>query len=597
MNRYRLKYFYIFIIVAFLILFSRMLYLQIIVAPHFRALAKENTIRKIPIRAERGEIYSTDGVILAKNSIYFKLSLLSFEIENLDETLKKLKTIISLTPQEEERVRFGVAQNMMEPVLVKDMLNYETFCRLAEIKADYKGIYLEVQPIRDYPLKNVGAHILGYDGFVTESELKSQKGLATGDIIGKDGLEQYYDKEIRGKKGAARIQVDVRGRMITSVGTDFPTVGDNLLLTIDSRLQRFCNKELATAIHEIEAVNGEPSGGAVVVMNVNSGAILAMASYPDYDPNLFSQGISSKDYNKIILNPATPLLNRVIQGAYPCASTFKLITSAAALQEGLITGRESLYCSGKYDLDGHIFNCFVTTGHGTISFKEAIAYSCDVVFYMLATKFNLNKFLQYIADFGLGKQLGIDLPGESSGLLPTPEWKQKTYDEDWFPGDTVNLSIGQGFVEVTPLQVVSFTAATANGGTLYKPYVVQKLFSNSGRELKDRTPQIIRKIPVEPKYFQLIREGMHGAVEYGTAKAAYNNKISIAGKTGTAENFPTQYNPYGRNHTWFTGFAPYEHPEIAVTVFLEKSGGFGGQKSCLTGRHIFEKYAELYKKK
>ncbi len=593
MKKNRIIYLYILAMFAIVILISRMAWIQIVNADKYEELAKENTIRKIPVKANRGDIYSSDGQILVKNSIYFKLSLLSFEIESAPAVLSAINKIVPLSPSRRKTVLSALSQNTMEPVLVKDMLDYDTFCRLSEIRADYNGIYLEVVPVRDYPLATFACHCLGYDGLITEEELKlrNKNEYAPGDNIGKDGLEKFYDKLLRGRKGASRIQVDVRGRMVSSVGTIFPETGDNLVLTIDSRLQKVCEKELKSAVESIEAVNGESSGGAAVVLDINTGEVLAMASFPVYNPNYFSHGITNKQYNEIISNRATPLLNRVIHGAYPCASTFKLITTSAALEEKLAGPNGYFYCPGNFNLDGHIFNCFVTSGHGTISFNDAIAYSCDVVYYMLAVKFDLNRFLMYIHQFGLGNRLGIDLPGENPGLVPSPEWKKKVYKEDWYPGDTVNLSIGQGFVEVTPLQVASFTSAVANGGFLYKPFVVKYVVTADGKILKKVEPVVVHKVPVSAANFEMVRKGMRSAVLYGTAKAANSEKIAIAGKTGTAENFPTPENPFGRNHTWFTSFAPYEKPEIAVTVFLEKSGGFGGERTSVVARKIYEEYA------
>ena len=591
MKKERIIFLYIFLALLFFALTTRIAYLQFIKGNYYNSAGYENTIRNIPINPARGDIYSSDGVILAKSAFYFKLSLLSFEVKNPSAVLSALAKIVPLTEIEKKFIIQSLKKNTLAPVLVKDMIDYETFCRLAEIKSDYSGIYLEAQPIRDYPLGSSTCHLLGYDGLITEEELKNQSFYSMGDNIGKDGIEKEYDSSLRGVKGADRIQVDVSGKLSSVVDTIFPKRGDNLVLTIDYNLQKTTEKALNKAVSEIEATNGEKSGGAVIVLNANSGEILAMASYPQYDPNLFAKGISQKDYDTIIRNKATPLLNRVIHGAYPCASTFKLITAASSLDYGIVAPDDYFYCQGSYNLDGHIFNCFVTSGHGSVSFRESMAYSCDVVYYMLAVKFPIDIFLKYISDFGLGKKTGIDLPGENPGLLPSPQWKKNVYKEDWFPGDTVNLSIGQGFVEVTPIQVALFTSAVANGGTIYKPYLLKRSISAEGKMINTEKTEILNKVNIDERYFKVVREGMRGAVEYGTAGAADSNFVKVAGKTGTAENFPTEYNPYGRNHTWFTSFAPYENPEIVVTVFLEKSGGFGGEKSAKVARAIYdEKY-------
>lgn len=585
----KIPFLYFLLILCFVILVFRLWFLQIHKYNEFKSLAEDNTIRSIPMPSERGQIFSGDNEILVKNSIYFKLSLLGIEVENISEMLDKISEITPLTKEDREYLKKRVAERSLDPILVKDMLDYVTFCRLSEIKADYPGIMLEVQPIREYPFKTLACHVLGYDGPVTEEELKEGKGIyASGDFTGRDGIEKKYDKELRGHKGAAKVRVDVFGGLVDSVGTVYPKPGDTLYLTIDTKLQAATEKALKNAVLDLEAINGEKSGGAALVLNANTGAVLAMASYPIYDPNKFARGISQKDYDSLIQNTANPLLNRPIHGAYPCASTFKLITASAGLQEKLISANQYFYCSGSYDLHGHIFNCFVTTGHGGISFYEVMAYSCDVVFYQMANKFKLEKFLSYISEFGIGKKTGIDLPGENSGILPSPEWKKKNYDEDWYPGDTVNLSIGQGFIEVTPLQVARFTMAVANGGKLYKPYVVRQINSFSGDVVKVTKPINEHTLSISEANLNAVREGMKDAVLYGTAKRAYCDFVSIAGKTGTAENFPTPENPHGRNHTWFTSFAPYNKPEIVVTVLLEKSGGYGGEYSAKVAKRIYE---------
>lgn len=579
---------------AFLLLIWRIADMQIVHHSYYAERARENTLRDIPLSAERGRVFSSEGTVMVDNAIYFKLSLFSLENNDVAAILKKIGEIVPLSSKERSFVMNKAGEYSLDPIPVKDMLDYETFCKLAEIQEDCPGMRLEVQTIRKYPMKDFACHILGYDGLITEEELKLLDRLfyAPGDTVGKDGLEKQYDAVLRGRKGASKVEVDVSGRMARVVDTIFSRQGHSLELTVVPSVQMAAEQALREAITSIEARNGEKSGGAVVVMS-STGAVLAMASYPGYDPNLFARGISQKEYSSIIGNSATPLMNRAVHGAYPCASTFKLVTASAALQEGLAGADEHFYCPGFYDLGGHIFNCFVTSGHGDVSFRDSIAYSCDVVYYMLARKFKLESFLKYIASYGVGSKTGVDLPGETPGLLPDPFWKREAVKEEWYPGDTVNLSIGQGFIEVTPLQVARFTMAVANGGTLYRPYLVNRIITFDGKEVSCTKPEAERKVPIEDRHLQVVREGMRDAVLYGTAGAVDVSYVEVAGKTGTAENFPTPENPYGRNHTWFTSFAPYGRPEVIVTVFLEKSGGFGGELSTKVAGKVYEK---MYKK-
>ncbi len=589
MYKEKISVLYFMIIAGFMLLICRLWYLQFYERNEFIKLADDNTIRHIPMPAERGLVFSSDGEILVKNSIYFKASLLSIEVENISDTLDKISTVIPLSVKEIGYIKKKMSEYTLDPVIIKDMLDYGTFCRLAEIKAECPGLLLEVQPVRDYPFGVSACHVLGYDGPVSEEEVNNpDNDYSVGDFNGKDGVEKEYDERLRGKKGSANVRVNAAGRLIDAVGVDFPIPGDSVFLTIDSTLQLAAEKALRETIKELELKNGESSGGAAVVLNAKTGAVLAMASYPVYDPNKFARGISQKDYDDLINNKANPLLNRPIHGAYPCASTFKIITSSAALQEGLAGEHDHYYCKGFYDLQGHVFNCFVTSGHGWISFEEALAYSCDVVYYEIASRFKIEKFLKYIADFGIGSKTGIDLPGENSGHLPSEQWKIKTYGEPWYPGDTVNLSIGQGFVEVTPLQVARFTMAVANGGYLYRPYIVDRIESAFGNEVEKVKPHLERRLSIDERFLAAVRRGMRGAVSYGSGRAADCEYAEVAGKTGTAENFPTPENPKGLNHTWFTSFAPYGDPEIVATVLLEKSGGYGGELSAKIAKKIYD---------
>ncbi len=559
--------------------------------------AEDNMIRSVPIPSERGAIVDRHGTMLAKNSPHFTLSLLSFELRNPPAAVSAISEKLHLKPMETKELLKKIQANPADPIKIGKPIDYRDISRVAEILGDYPGLYIESLPLREYPLKQMACHILGYLGEINIEELEdySHAGYQIGDFIGKDGLEREYDIILKGQSGARKVLVNVEGKMSRYIGEDPPRTGDLLVLTIDSDLQKAAVEALSKTITSVTQKNGEPSGGAVVVMEANTGEILSLVSYPGFDPNLFARGISSKDYNKLISDKACPLLNRTIHCAYPCASTYKMITGASALQEGLVKRDSLFYCKGVYDVGGMPFNCFVKSGHGSINFIDAIAHSCDVVFYQLGDRLDLGRFLNYSKSFGIGSTTGVDLPSENCGLLPTPEWKKRVYHQEWYVGDTINLSIGQGFIGVTPLQLATATAAVANGGALYKPHIIKQIISPEGKVLKDSEITKVRTLPVEPAHLEVIRTGMRGAVLYGTAVSANSSNIEIAGKTGTAENFPTVENPHGRNHTWFTAFAPYKNPEIVITVFIEKSGGFGGQWCAPIARSIAEVYRDKKK--
>ncbi|MHC9538610.1 MAG: penicillin-binding protein 2 [Vulcanimicrobiota bacterium] len=580
------------LLLSLLVLVGRLIYMQVLKGDYYRKKSEDNMIRCLPVTADRGLILDRTGIIMAKNNPRFTVSLLSFELRNPAAAISELVKKLNLKPAEVQELYKKVQMNTFEPIKIRHAVDFCGLSKLAEIQGDYPGIYIESYPLREYPQKKSAGHMLGYTGEINAEELEelSQKGYQIGDVIGKDGLERKFDYALKGIKGERQVLVNVEGRMARFIGETPARTGSAVVLNIDSELQHIAESALASTVKAVTRKNGDPSGGAVVALSPRTGEIYAMASYPDYDPNLFAKGISEKDYLRLIRDPACPLLNRTIQCSYPCASTFKMITGSSALNEGIINRGSQFYCGGVYDVGGMPFNCFVRSGHGSISFIDAIAHSCDVVFYMLATKLKLDRFLDYAHQFGIGSVTGIDLPGETEGLLPTPLWKKKNLKEEWYLGDTVNMSIGQGFLGVTPLQLAVATAAVANGGTLYRPHLVKRIVTASGKVEGEFSPFVIRKISIAPEHFQAIRDGMRGAVQYGTGAAAHSSVVEIAGKTGTAENYPTVDNPHGRNHTWFTSFAPYRNPEIVVTVFIEKSGGFGGEWGAPIARRVIEAY-------
>ncbi|HPZ08019.1 MAG TPA: penicillin-binding transpeptidase domain-containing protein, partial [Candidatus Eremiobacteraeota bacterium] len=365
--------------------------------------------------------------------------------------------------------------------------------------------------------------------------------------------------------------------------------------TLDIDIQRICENELDLILKKLAGEQGKTKAGAVVVLSVKTGELLAMCSKPDFNPNLFSTGISEKDYKELIKNPWHPLFNRSIAGLYPPASTFKIITASAALQEHRTSPWTPFYCSGYIKVEDKIFNCDLRTGHGKIDFTNSIAESCDIVYYQLGLELGLKKIQTYAREFNIGLLTGIELPGESAGLLPTSEWKEKTIGEKWYVGDTVNLSIGQGYLLTTPLQMAVATAILANGGIYNPPHLVKKIESEQGDIIFEYKPENIRHIQVDTANLEVIKKGMRLAVTKGTSTAANIPEIAIAGKTGTAENVATPENPTGENHTWFVTYAPSDDPEIAIAVFLEQAGGYAGKTAVPLGTEIIKNYFNIKK--
>jgi len=582
--------------IACLLLIGRLAFLQLLMGDRYGKIARFNIIRTRLITAPRGEIRDCRGRVLACNVPRLNVCAVLKEIDDIGIFARKLAPLIGYSPERIIKTISKHKGNPFQKIVIKPKVDTEVMMKVAECQGDIPGLYLEVLPVREYPYGESASHIIGYVGEITSEELVKPRyrERRQGDIVGKDGIEKYYDQYLQGKPGEIREVVDVSGRVIKVLGKTQPKPGYNLYLTLDLRLQKECEEILKYYIESHSKISGEPLAGSVIIINNKTGKVLAMASYPGFDPNIFSKGVSQKEYQKLIRRKDYPLLNRNIAGAYPAASTFKIITASAALQEGICTRYSPFYCSGRRKVGNQYFYCFVRTGHGAIDFHKAISESCDVVFYILGEALGIDRLLNYAGQFGLGSKTGIDLPGEINGLLPDHIWKMKTLKEPWYTGDTINLSIGQGYLGVTPLQMAVVVGVLANGGFMFRPFLVEKVERSDGVVLKVTKPVISRKVKVNKNHFNAIRDGMREAVVTGTAKRLNVPRMRFAGKTGTAENFPTRENPHGRNHTWFVGMGPVEDPDIVLVVFLEKSGGLAGKMAVPLAGSVLRKYRKLY---
>jgi penicillin-binding protein 2 len=480
---------------------------------------------------------------------------------------------------------------------------------------DLPGVHIQIEPIRQYVSGDVTSHIIGYVGHIPGESVEEyiNRGYdPNSDRVGLTGVELTFEDELRGHKGRKHIEVDVAGRESRTVGeSELAEPGHNLILTIDLDLQRAMEGALYQGMNAVGS-----KAGVAIAMNPQTGEILGMVSLPGYDNNLFSKGISVKDYERLSSDPHHPLVNHAISGLYPPGSISKIVPAAAALQEGVVTPEMQFTCEGilwlpnKYFPDdpeqAQPFYCWIYKWgkHGPINLISAIAQSCDIYFYIVSGGFRdfeglgLERLADYAYLFGFGERTGIDLPGENVGLVPSRKWKRLAYSEIWVTGDTYNIAIGQGFLLATPLQMLNATAAVANGGTLYRPHIVYQVTDAKGRARRSFAPEVIREIPVSPENLALVREGMRAAVEWGTAMNAYLPWVSVAGKTGTAEYF-TDENKDGYpdrdrqgnlpTHAWFTAFAPVEDPEIALVVLVE-GGGEGSGTAAPIAAQILQHY-------
>jgi len=613
--RLRLALFRFVIVGLFATLMLRLWRLQVVEADRYRAWADQNRFRLVSTEAPRGVIYDRQGRILVRNIPSFSVAIIPAYLPDEDGSrrqmlarLVKLLDIPSLSVASLENLLKGKGLAPFQPVLVAQDIPRETAFVIAEEHLNLPGVQLKITPIRQYTEGPLLAHILGYMGRIpTEhaEEYRAQGYDPNLDRVGLAGVEYTFEKELRGTKGQKYIEVDAAGREVRTVGVARKaSPGHNLILTIDLDLQRAVEKALREGMEKV----GSTSGSAIV-MNPQTGEVLALVTLPSYDDNLFARGISAEDYKRLIEDPEHPLVNHAIGGQYPPGSTIKPILAAAGLEEGVISPRTRLTCQGtlwlpnKYFPDNpelaQPFYCWLKSGHGALNVVQALAYSCDIFFYKLGGGFRdfeglgLERLTEYAERFGLGERTGIDLTGETKGLVPTAKWKRINYGENWTTGDTYNISIGQGFILVTPLQLVNATAAIANGGTLYRPQIVYEVRTADGRLVHPFQPEVIRQVGISPQNLEVVRQGLRGAVAWGTARRADLPGIAVAGKTGTAQflgprdeegNLPT--------HAWFTAFAPYENPEVALVVFVA-GGGEGSSTAVPIAAQILRYYFGL----
>ncbi|MGC8872990.1 MAG: penicillin-binding protein 2 [Chloroflexia bacterium] len=507
------------------------------------------------------------------------------------------------------------------PVPLAENLPRDVALLVEEHRLELPGIYVQTEPLRRYPTGALTAHIVGYVGRITAEELAAENpepksGLPVryleNDRIGKLGAERAFESLLRGELGLQEIQVDASGRPVgTPFWTKDPRPGYDIVLTLDTDLQEKATAILESYIRQAELERPRDyrpvTSGVAIVMDVRNGQVLAMVSWPNYDNNLFARGITPEEFRALLDDPRKPLVNRAIAGSYPPGSTFKVVVASAALQEKVITPKTRIFDGGallvpnRYDpsLPPQVFPCWLRSGHGWQTVDVAIRNSCNVFFFTVAggtpdkqyqDGLGIERFVRYARAFGFGEPTGLGLPGEASGLIPTPEWKESTLGEPWVQGDLYNMAIGQGNLLVTPLQLVNAVAAIANGGTLYRPQLLLRVQDSEGQVVSDFRPVVIRQLPIEPDYLAVVRQGMRRVVtESATDYARTHASVAIAGKTGSAEFGPFLRPGIRQAHAWFVGFAPYEDPQVAVAVVVE-GGGQGSRIAMPAVTDIIEYY-------
>ncbi len=597
--RKKIKIYVILVVVSFVCLWMRVWYLQILKGEDFMGRSEENRIRKVSLPAYRGTIKDRNGETLVNVRPSFNLYVTPEDAKDLPNSLAFLSAKFEV---DGDKLKEDISQSRpFKNVLIKRDISRQEVAYVEENKMRLPGIHIKVEPLRSYVYKDLAAHILGYLGEVSKEKLKNSaySKYALGDMIGRNGLEDIYEFNLKGEKGFKEVEVDVSGRELKTLRKLPPESGDSLVLTLDVRVQ----KKLEEWMDEIS--KEDPVEGSVVVMKVQTGEIIAMVSKPSFDPNLFAAGISRTKWDGLLRDGKHPLQNRAIDGQYPPGSTYKLVTAYAALAENLIDPESTIFCPGHFRLGRGRYRCWKKRGHGAVNLHDALVQSCDVYFYTLGYRLGVDNLAKYAKKLGLGARTGVRLNGEKPGLVPSIQWKKKARNKPWFPGETISASIGQGYNLVTPLQNASMVSTVANGGLLVKPYLVKKTEDSEGKVIQEFFPEIVRNVEFDPEILKHLKEGLRGVVNEprGTGRRARLKNIVVSGKTGTAQVVrmkdsdkinPEDETPYlFRDHAWFVAFAPYEKPEVAVSVIIEH-GGHGGATAAPIARKVLESYFTHY---
>ncbi len=579
------------VMLALLGLGARLIQLQVIEHQHFTTLSKDNRVKLIPLPPTRGLIYDRNGVLLAQNRPAYSLELVPEQVRDIDATLERLSRYIDIGNDDRERFRRLLRRKRrFDSIPIRVNLGLEEAARFAVVRHQFPGVEIKAQLLRHYPFPQATSHLLGYVGRISSRDLKTidTSNYAGTSHIGKTGIEKSYEAALHGAVGVQQVEVNSVGRVVRILEKTPPQPGQDLHLYLDIDLQQI-------ALDALGDYNG-----AVVAIDPHNGGILAIASKPGYDPNLFVEGISRRAYKALQTDPRRPLYDRARRGQYPPGSTVKPFIGLAGLETGVIRYDTRYFCPGYFQLPGHEhkYRDWKKTGHGPMDLDGAITQSCDVYYYKLAFNLGIDAMSDYLAHFGFGRRSGVDLNGESRGILPSRAWKRRSRRQPWYPGETIIAGIGQGYFLATPLQLAAATAAIANNGHLFTPHVVDYL-QNRGSGERYPIPTRETTIPiVSEDNWNDVRDAMRHVVEglRGTARRIHTEFYTIAGKTGTAQVFTVgQEEEYDeknvahkfRDHALFVGYAPAEDPQIAVAVVVE-NGGHGGATAAPVARKVMD---------
>ena len=588
------------IILMFGVLLIQLINLQVINGEEYKNRAEINALREVPVPAARGLIYDRNGVPLVENSARFSATIVPGDLPDRGEeaVFRSISSVIGMSTEEiKTKIGEGIeAGGEYSPAMIKTNLDRDTALVLMELEPHTPGLRVQVDPTRTYLAGNSLSHILGYVGPISAEEYAAleEQGYLYQDYTGKAGVEFTYETALRGRAGKKLIEVDALGRELDVISERRPIDGTNLQLSIDLNLQR----EVEKIMQEFQ---GASENSAAAVMDIHTGELLASVSLPTFDNNIFNEGLSETELTELLEAPGKPLVNHVIAERYPPGSTFKAIVGSGALQEGVATPFTTItsrgYITVENEFDPNVVYVYPDWAPlGTLDFYGGLAMSSNVYFYYLSggksdegfRGLGEERVAQYARAFGLGSPTGVDLPGESEGLVPDAAWKEETIGEPWALGDTYNFGIGQGYVAATPLQMLVAASAIANGGQVLTPHVVKDYRDSMGNVLKPFETRVASELPVDLANLQTVQAGMRQSVTSGVARNASAPSVEVAGKTGTAEFGTVQFDGRHPTHGWFIGFAPYDDPQIAVMVFVQR--GSGGNDASPAAARIFDYY-------
>lgn len=586
-----------FLSVLLAILLVRFVYLQVARHSYYQTLSESNRIAVVPIVPNRGLILDRNGVVLAHNYSGYTLEINQNKTADIEATINDLSTLVAITNKDRKRFKkLLVESHNFETLVIRNRLSDEEVARFAAQQYRFPGVEIKARLFRDYPFGKKTSHLIGYIGRINDTEVDQleENDLAANyrgsDYIGKTGLEQSYESDLHGTTGIEQVEVDAGGRAVRMLSRTAPVSGNALVLSIDAKLQEIAEQSFGNY------------RGALVAIDPNNGEVLAFVSKPGYDPNPFIDGIDTQSWDELNNSPDVPLNNRALRGQYPPGSTIKPFMALAGLNFHTRKPEQTINDPGVYYLPGSSrqYRDWKAGGHGSVNMFKAIQMSCDVYFYGLATELGIDNISNFLSRFGFGKKTGIDLEGETSGLLPSQEWKMKRYQQIWYPGDTVSVGIGQGYSLVTPLQLAFATATLANNGLAYKPHLVKEVQSPRSSENRFIAKEPLYDLNIDPKDLDLVRRAMVAVTQPGgtAVYASLGAPYHIAGKTGTAQVIAMkQGEKYDvknvderlRDHAWFIAYAPAEQPKIALVVLAE-NGGHGGGVAAPIARKVLDYY-------